>query len=436
MKKEHISDALNMLDDDILEEVNRVRENKRNHKRKMWWKWVVAAACFVILIYAGVRYMPEDIPGEPAAEEKNTSDTVLEQENSNDTALEQDDSKDAASGQESSISAPKDSDDNLSGLPILTIENRAEGVGYEGLMAYDISELTNGNPWTKSAELDTLPVYRNQVSAQVTENGIYEVVGADADTMKRFLLELGARLGMDTNKLENKLRVTESSYVVAADNGTDIQVLPDMTAEIEFEPSISLPDKYTFLKDSLSYEEVEAVAEYLKNEYMDLLGMENPQVDIYNGDYTFDGEQRYNIAFYEGDGDLTDQIIHYNFKRVTFSCNDEGKLWFVRIYNLDLSDKAGDYPIISADEAAKLLKSGKYITSVPCEMPGMDYVAKVELVYRTGSAEEYFIPYYRFYVEVPEMRRGNGLNTYGAYYVPAVAEEYISDLSVWDGSFN
>ena len=43
MKKEHISDALNMLNDDIIEETNNVRTNAKP-KRK-WVKWGVVAAC-------------------------------------------------------------------------------------------------------------------------------------------------------------------------------------------------------------------------------------------------------------------------------------------------------------------------------------------------------------------------------------------------------
>lgn len=69
-------------------------------------------------------------------------------------------------------------------------------------------------------------------------------------------------------------------------------------------------------------------------------------------------------------------------------------------------------------------------------MPGLDYVAKVELVYRTGELEEYYMPYYRFYVELPNEERDDGLKTYGAYYVPAVDNVYISNMPLWDGSFN
>lgn len=35
-----------------------------------------------------------------------------------------------------------------------------------------------------------------------------------------------------------------------------------------------------------------------------------------------------------------------------------------------------------------------------------------------------------------EMGADNGLKTYGAYYVPAIVEEYIADMPIYDGSFN
>ena len=55
-------------------------------------------------------------------------------------------------------------------------------------------------------------------------------------------------------------------------------------------------------------------------------------------------------------------------------------------------------------------------------------VDKVELVYRNSRTEEVFLPYYRFYVALPEEQVGDGLITYGAYYVPAVQEDYLSNM--------
>ena len=48
MKKEHISDALNMLNDDIIEETNNVRTNAKPTRK--WVKWGVVAACLCLAV--------------------------------------------------------------------------------------------------------------------------------------------------------------------------------------------------------------------------------------------------------------------------------------------------------------------------------------------------------------------------------------------------
>ena len=41
----------------------------------------------------------------------------------------------------------------------------------------------------------------------------------------------------------------------------------------------------------------------------------------------------------------------------------------------------------------------------------------------------------KMYEEMGDMKK-YGLKEYGAYYVPAVEERYISNMPLWDGSFN
>lgn len=223
--------------------------------------------------------------------------------------------------------------------------------------------------------------------------------------------------------------------LIIEEDGLKIEVDRAMTAKISFEPEVSLPKEYNFTHYA-SYEDMVAVAEYLKNEYKDVIGMENPQVNIYGGDYNIYTQQMYSIEFFDASGNDIEQLINYNFNRVAFYCDDVGKLFLARIYQPDLSQKVGEYPIINSVQARELLAKGNYLTSVPYEMPGLEYVKKVELIYRTGEQEEYFMPYYRFYVELPGEEREDGLKTYGVYYVPAVEGEYISNMPIWDGSFN
>jgi hypothetical protein len=44
----------------------------------------------------------------------------------------------------------------------------------------------------------------------------------------------------------------------------------------------------------------------------------------------------------------------------------------------------GDYPLITAGEARVFLKEVRFITTVPADCSGLEYVRRVELMYRSG----------------------------------------------------
>lgn len=387
MTREELSDALNMLDGEMIEETDAVRRGKTKKKRKKsWWKWMSAAACLAVIVFAGARLLPTEKP----------------------------------------VDRPELPSDP-SELPMLHIaENAGDGMGFEGYMAHDVSELVNANPWRKEMEITALPVYKNPLTYDET---YYVAENADFDKMREFLLEIADRMGLDTDRLTIRDDVPDRLSIEA--EGLMLEVNQEMTAEISFEQSISLPEKY----NSLSYEDMTAMAEYLKKEYKNLMDFDDPQVNISGGEYNIYQQQIYSIGFFDKGDNTAKRIVNYNFNQVEF-CFDEGKLFLIRIYRPDLSEKVGNYPIITEKEARELLADGKYSTSVPYEMPGMEFVKKAELIYRTGAYEKYFMPYYRFYVELPEESGENGLKTYGTYYVPAVSGEYISNMPVWDGRVN
>ena len=342
-------------------------------------------------------------------------------------------------------------------LPLLSVaEDFSGGMGFEGYMAYDISELVSANPWREEMNLTSLPVYRNPVTY---EEPYHLPAGTDFEKMEALLRQTACRLGLDGDALtltddspdeetraqiERKMEgagvpVPEGYFrptrLMARSGDTELQVDIHLTAEISFEPARPLPEEYSFTHYS-AYEELERAAEYLKTQYGELLGMEEPRLNLHGGDYDIYGRQLYGLEFFEGAGSEVEQILHYNFTPTAFYCDDEGKLFLIRSWQPDLSQKIGDYPILTAGEARELLVEGHYLTSVPYEMPGEEYIRKVELIYRTGTQEEVFMPYYRFYAQLPQEKREDGLNTYGAYYVPAVREEYLTALPTWDGGFN
>ena len=332
---------------------------------------------------------------------------------------------------------------------------QGEAGSYEGVRVYDISELVNANPWKEEMEISTLPVYENVLSYD--EN--YIARGGDFEKMREFLLEVAGSLGLNQESLtitddvpdeEMKQIITEKlqsvgetvpegyfdpTKLIGEADGLKIEVDQAMTARVSFEPAIAVPEKYHFTHYA-TYEELAETAGYLEKEYADFIGMGHPTVNIYGGGYNIYLQQGYNLAFYDWVEDSIQNIINYNFNRVTFYCDDQGELFLARNYRPDLSRMVGEYPVITAAEARELLLQGNYITTVPYEMPGEEFIGKVELVYRTGEREQYYMPYYCFYVELPEAAMGDGLKAYGAYYVPAVESAYISDMPVWDGSFN
>ena len=232
----------------------------------------------------------------------------------------------------------------------------------------------------------------------------------------------------------------DPTAVIIQGDGMTITVDETLTAKIEFDPSVKLPDGYYFTYSATSEEMAEA-AQWLAEEYSGLLSdMENPTLDQGIADRNIYGERSFHVTFYDASGDMEERIIHYNFDRLTFYNNDDGELFLARVYQMVPSEKLGDYPVIGVEEAKELLLSGNYTTTVPYEMPGEEYIRKVELLYRTGSREKTYLPWYRFLVELPEdeglIGEDKNLKNFGAYYVPAVESKYIADMPIWDGDFN
>lgn len=403
MRGNEFLDKMGLIDPAYVE----AADAKMNKKKSSWIKWGAVAACFAVMILAGTRLLPED-------ESRANPD-----------------------------------------LPMLSISESAAAMGYEGYMAYDISELVNANPWNEDSEISTLPVYQNSL----TYDANFIASGADFDKMQEFILDVAGRLGLDTNNLtitdnaldeESQQKTIEkfqsvgdtvpdgyfdpTKLIIEAD-GLKIEVDQSMTATVSFDPAVPLPEEYNFTHYA-SYDDKAAVADYLKSEYCKFIGIDDPQVNICGGDYNIYNQQSYSIEFFDAGVSDVEQIINYNFNRVAFYCDDNGNLLLARIYQPNLSKKLGDYPIISSEQAKELLLNGNYITTVPYGFSGAEFIKKVELIYRKGEHEEYYMPYYRFYVELPEEERENGLKTYGAYYVPAVESSYISNMPTWDGSFN
>lgn len=361
-------------------------------KRRGRIRWLAVAACFCFVAVAALALWRDSTPAQPAP------------------ALEKLRIPDLVSG----------------------------GMGFEGYLYYRAAELENGNPWHEGMALSSLPVYRN---AAYDASGLGIAKGLDEAQMRALLDSAVSALGAAVRSVETvtaegadtvtELRAaTDRGELRAQADGTLVYLLPD--------GGLALPDGYTFDAGSTTDDEARKAITYLAERYSALLRMGAP-VPVTGGDYNIYGEYRRTYAVYDAGETDAEGIVNYNLCSASFVPTEDGRLGSIRIRNaLAAADTLGDYPIVSADEARQRLRAGNYQTSAPCALPEDADIAGVELVYRTGSHEQLLLPYYRFYVRLPDtdMEYADGLQLYGAYYVPAIADAYLENMPVYDGRFN
>lgn len=325
-------------------------------------------------------------------------------------------------------------------LPMLTISLGWGEMGYEGYLYYDISEWNSGNPWEETA-YDALPVFKNGAY-----NAIGIPVGLDKETMRANAEAVAKVLDMDILELREKtvgetiegsgLTADAVTRVEAVTSEAVIRAEADGTVTIDFGEGRKLPEEFNMTHHDTTDREATAVLDHLLEEYSALLELEQPEKVLF-WERNIYGQMIRHYSVYEAVGDAREDLLNYHFNYVQFSPDDDGELMLIRLYDgLACAERIGDYPIISQEEALTLLLNGNYATSVPYEIAGEERVAGVELVYRSGSGEQIFLPYYRFFVELPETLRNDELKDYGAYYVPAVEGRYIENMPTYDGHFN
>lgn len=409
MRSEDISLAMNETDESFIESAGEIRKPKA--KKSPWLKYAATAAAIALVVFAGINALT---PNELVPEDNN----------------------------DFPLNTNGDTEYGGFDLPKLVFEeNGTTAYGFEGYLAYDISELENGNPWNENMVFKTLPVYKN---TSYNEVGLaYPGIGEEV-----MLEKLNAITGGEHGKIEYSYigDFTEGTGIpddfvdhIEADFGyCTIEVQSNGGVVIKYNnyDGIPLPDDISFTYTETSEGDAYRAISYICQNYCNFIDGANTTF-VTSGDYTFDGEFSRNYSIYDFSGDNVSNMLNFAFSEIQLAPNDEGKLMLIRINDkLSCAEKIGDYPIISVSDATDMLIDGGYITTVPYEMPGEKYIAKVELIYRSSTSENIWMPYYRFLVELPEMAQENGLKNFGAYYVPAVETEYISGLPLWNGSFN
>ncbi len=313
-------------------------------------------------------------------------------------------------------------------------------MGFESLMAYNISELDTPNPGKSDLAISSLPVYRN-----LAYNNLGMAVYLSEKQMKEIAQNTASALDIDVNDTKvtyvkdfvqdgasDKLLNSATSVDAECSNKTTITVYGDGQIKVSFEKQ-AIHSGYKFSYDNTSKAEAQKVLDYLSDKYADLLCYENA-VCYSVADRTYSGDEIRSYYIYNKSNDVVQDILNFNLSYSKFAPDDNGNLMCIWLNNpLCASKYIGDYPIITEQEATELLLGGNYYSTVP-----NDYIrngsiskkdiAKTELVYR-NNREEYYQPYYKYYVELDPsvIDMADGLKNYGIFYVPAIEHEYLAD---------
>ena len=150
----------------------------------------------------------------------------------------------------------KDTETKIISLPILPVENYADYSASEGYMAYDISEICDGNPWKEEWNIKTLPVFYN---IDFKNNSTAQNYDDKINIMKnkvKYLEKIAENFGVTDNYTitygagEGKIENNEISFQTS---------IYDNTIFIKFKKTIKLP----FDSTAINKEQSEKIISYL-----------------------------------------------------------------------------------------------------------------------------------------------------------------------------
>ncbi|WMJ22405.1 hypothetical protein RBG61_10450 [Paludicola sp. MB14-C6] len=329
--------------------------------------------------------------------------------------------------------------DFVDGLPTLTYvpDNPTLGTPF----GFSLNKATD-HPWKPSVQLTTMPVFKNKAK---TDGSGVTTSGLTDEQLQQKIDVITKQLGVLPKKYEqitcggtdNGYKEDDFFELTAICDNVKISVNRIGQISIAFLKPITLPYKVTPTQKytRLDYE---CTIDFLYGQYKNILNIKNPQYNFDNSNYNEDDKCLTSLEIYEGSDNLTQTILGYHFKTAHFSLNENGELSGIWITETDLSEKLGDYPIVSEDEAKQILTQGNYKSWATNEPFSGDIslIEHTELVYHNERFEENFMPLYRFYVKIPEVKNENGLQAYNIYYVPAVEPRFMKNMPQPDMRFN
>jgi hypothetical protein len=300
------------------------------------------------------------------------------------------------------------------------------------MAAYDVSELLEtGNPWTKDARISTLPVFKNPFT--VDWSGAITAYNIPDHELTDTLYRLADVFHF------KRAEIRDMNYYLYIDNNDDmVRAFKDggygLLCSSEKRDSIF---ENSEIVNKPTREGYKKAIEHFMQEYPSVFPYGKPVCSSWNT-YDYDGKKIWEFSVYDSKGSLAEQIVSFNFKNTIFHIDEDNKLFGFDRYQSDSFESVGDYPIVTLEKARELLLAGKYY-SLSFDKPSDQYMKAVELCYVKWYTLQYYMPYYKFYIEqtddiVPTGLKG--IKNYGIYYVPAVPSQYFSNYDSLNFKFN
>lgn len=329
-------------------------------------------------------------------------------------------------------------------LPVISLmsDRFFEGMGYSAIIHYHLDQDYIQGPWNPSVKIEKLPVYRNLLLD--TKKG-YTPLGVERKALLSELKNLESKLGIQTKNIEfesydSNAPANKANYLTARYNDAqlEVEINANGTKRLLYDKKI-IPDEYNFFANTLSQHDAEKSLDYLAEKYAFLTGFKNPKKATF-GNYNIYVEFSREYHLYDEGKNVAESIVNYNLKRASFSPSTDEPSTYISLDDYTKSlELVGNYPIVSLQKASKLLRQGKYVSSVPYPITSKSEIAAIDIHYVPVPYIEYWIPFYCFYVKLP-LDTGNftdsRLHSYGIYYVPAIPNKYIKDLKTYEGQFN
>lgn len=315
--------------------------------------------------------------------------------------------------------------------------------GFEGFLYYDISELNTKNGFDENIVMDTLPVYTFSPMAsediEAEFNRILDATGMTVNDITRTEFEWIELMQDGDRKV-----ISNTLYTDTPQKPTDACQLYWIKIEltegyIEIRPQRSQIN--VFLYDDRPDDD-KLTGSYAVANYNHIFG-EN--LDSYTyADYNIYGEQIFSphYMFKESDNYGQDIFNHsvgativWHLDSLLWSEDDKGENLHFQYTANSAYTMVTELTAISWQEALDMFYDGKYLSTVPQEIPADTIVSKIELVYKAPPyyapadyQSGYALPFYKFYVELPSMARETDkgtLKNYSVYYVCAIHPDYV-----------